>query len=167
MIKTVKFGNKEVQLCNNVNWALIYKDQFGIDIVPALVPMLAGALDIFSGMVNELDDPSDVSLKDIAKLSDSGALLDAIAHISGLEFVDFINLTWALAKCADDDLPEPKTWLKEFDEFPVDVIAPEVFSLIAKGVMSSKNLKRLSNLKTIVQPKSTQKQSFSLASSEG
>jgi hypothetical protein len=61
-----------------------------------------------------------------------------------------------MAKACDDDIPEPIEWVKQFDTFPVDVIAPEVFNLALKGAMSSKNLKRLKDLKKKIQPLANQ-----------
>ena len=93
-------------------------------------------------------------------------MLNAAIHLGGFEFTDLICITWALAKCADEDIPAPREWVAQFDTFPVDVIAPEVFSLIFKGVVSSKNLKRLEDLKKRIQPSSISTQSSSPDSSE-
>ena len=152
MIKTIKIEGKEVRLDNNIGWTLIYRDQFGHDIVSAIMPMMAGAMDVISGFVSESDGKSEVSIETLLKMMDGDAFLNAMIHIGAFEFVDFINITWSLAKNADDSIPEPKEWIKEFDAFPVDVIAPAVFKLIFKGMISSKNLKRLSGLKNAVQP---------------
>lgn len=152
MEKTVKIGKKSVRLNNNIGWAITYRDQFGRDIVQALMPMIAGAMDVVSGILNETGKLEDITPEDILKVADGDALIDAVIHLSGLEFVDFINITWALAKCADDTIPEPSEWVKEFDEFPLDVLAPEVARLVIKGVVSSKNLKRLKNLTQRIQP---------------
>lgn len=153
MEKTIKIGKQSVRLNNNVGWTIEYRDQFGQDIIPALMPMLASAIDIFSGIINETGKTDNISFADLAKVADGDAFLNAAIHIGGLEFVDLINITWALAKCADDDIPEPKTWIKQFDSFYIDDIAPAVFSLIYKGVVSSKNRTRLENLKTRIQPR--------------
>ena len=169
MEKTIKIGSKEVRLTNNVSWAMTYKDQFGHDIIPTLMPMLAAALDITSGIIEEAGGNGKVSVGNLFKVLDGDKLLDAVIHLSGLEFVEFINITWAMAKACDDDLPDPKTWARGLDEFPVDKIAPEVFSLAVKGLVSSKNLKRLKDLTSqikVVQPKSTQTQSSSQDSNE-
>lgn len=148
MIKTIKIDNKEVRLSNNVSWALIYKNQFGSDIVQALMPMIAGALDILSGLVKETDE---INLKDLAKITDGDDFINAMIHIGNVEFTDFIDITWALAKAADDDIPEPMEWVKQFDSFPMDTIAPAVVGLIVKGLVSSKNLRKLNDLKKKVQ----------------
>lgn len=147
MIKTIKIDNKEVQLSNNVSWALIYKNQFGSDIIQALMPMIAGALDIVSGLVQG----DEITLKDLAKVADGDKFMDAMIHIGNVEFTDFLNVTWALAKAADDDIPEPMEWVKQFDSFPLDTIAPAVLSLLLKGLVSSKNLRKLNDLKRKVQ----------------
>jgi len=151
MIRTLDIGNKEVRLSNNISWTMIYRDQFGHDIVSALTPMLAAGLDVISGFLGDVDTSQPVNAADIMKNIDGDALLDALAHLSGVEFVDLINITWAMAKTVDDSLPEPMRWVKDFDEFPVDVIAPEVAKLAFKGMVSTKNLKRLMDLKKNLQ----------------
>ncbi len=151
MIRTLDIGNKEVRLSNNISWTMIYRDQFGHDIVSSLAPMLAAGLDVISGFLGDVDTSQPVNAADIMKNIDGDALLDALAHLSGVEFVDLINITWAMAKAVDDSLPEPMRWVKDFDEFPVDVIAPEVAKLAFKGMVSTKNLKRLMDLKKNLQ----------------
>lgn len=166
MEKTIKIGKKSVKLNNNVSWAIVYRDQFGRDIIPTIMPLFASALDIISGIINETGKTEDIELTDLAKLANGDSLLNAAIHLGGFEFTDLICITWALAKCADEDIPEPREWIKQFEKFPVDVVAPEVFSLIFKGVVSSKNLKRLEDLKKRIQPTSISTQSFSPDSNE-
>lgn len=169
MEKTVKIGKQDVRLSNNVSWAIIYRDQFGHDIIPTLMPMLAAILDILSGMLSEYGEDKKVDALDLLKNMDGDKLLDAVVHLSGLEFVEFINITWAMAKVLNEDIPEPKVWVRQFDEFPVDTIAPELSSLIFKGLVSSKNLKRLKDLTKqirVVQPTSTSTPSSSQDSNE-
>lgn len=151
MEKTIKIGSKEVRLNNNVGWALAYRDQFGRDVIPAIMPLLAGALDVMSGIVAETGK-TNIKPEDLFSVLDGDRLMDAAIHLGGLEFADFINITWALAKSADDSIPEPKEWVKGFESFPLDEIAPAVFSLIAKGLISSKNLERLEKLRKTLQP---------------
>lgn len=152
MEKTVQIGNKEVHLSNNIGWAIDYRDQFGQDIIPTLLPMVAAALDLIKGLLEEVEDTNNLEWRDILRLIDGDTLFDALVHLGGLEFKDFINITWAMAKCADDSIPEPRTWVKEFEVFPVDELAPTVFDLIFKGVVSSKNLTRLKDVKKSLQP---------------
>ena len=147
MIKTLKIGNKEVHLTNNVGWALVYRDQFRHDIISTLTPMLAVALDLSSGFLQTVGTgKKEVTAEDILEVLDGETFINALSHFAGLEFVDLINITWAMAKAYDDSLPEPRVWVKDFDEFPVDEIAPEVAKLVFTGLVSTKNLKRLMNL---------------------
>ena len=143
MEKTIKIGEKEVLLNNNIGWTFIYRDQFGHDIITTLMPMAGAILDLLAGIITETGKTENIEVSDLIKAADSDRIIDAVVHMSGLEFVEFINITWSLAKCADDSIPEPKIWVKEFEEFPLDEIAPEVFRLISRGVMSSKNFERL------------------------
>ena len=169
MIKTVKIGKQDVVLDNNIGWTLVYRDQFGQDIIPSIMPMFASAMDIVSELAKETEwNGDEIALDDILKLTDGDALINAVIHLGGFEFVDFINITWALAKNADDSIPEPKIWVKQFDEFPVDVIGPEVVKLIFKGMVSSKNLKRLDRVAKAVRSKkkSTSTPSYSQESNE-
>lgn len=164
MEKTVKIGNKSLKLSNNIGWAIIYRDQFGRDIIPSLMPMLASTMDIISGLVGEVGDKKEISFADIIKTVDGDALINAVIHLGGLEIVDLINITWAMAKAADDSIDEPKEWVRTFDSFPVDVIAPAVGELVFKGCVSSKNQKRLKSLKTKI--KTIQPQNSTTLSSE-
>lgn len=157
MIKTVKLGDKEVVLDNNVGWTLIYRDQFGQDIIPSLMPLLAGTLDVISGFFQEAENDKEITIEQLAKLANGDALMNAMIHIGGFEFVDLLNITWALAKNADDSIQEPKEWVKQFDEFPLDIIGVEVAKLIFKGMVSSKNLTRLNAIIESVRPKKNTK----------
>ena len=155
MEKTIQIGNKDVRLNNNIGWTIDYRDQFGQDIIPTLLPMVAAALDLIKGLLEEAEDASNLDWKDILKVIDGDTLIDALVHLGGLEFRDFINVTWAMAKCADESIPEPRTWVRQFETFPVDVIAPAVFELVYSGIVSSKNLKRLKEVRTNLQPEAS------------
>ena len=152
MRQTITIGDKSLTLDNNLGWALAYRDQFGRDVIPAIMPLVAGALDIAGGLLEETGKTKDVTIKDVLGILDGDRFMDAIVHLGSVEITDFINIVWALAKCADDDIPEPRTWIRQFDTFPMDVVAPAVFSLIAKGMISGKNLERLQAIKGSLQP---------------
>jgi len=147
MEKTIKIGSKKVRLCNDIVWALNYRDQFGQDIIPTLMPMLAALVDMLAGLVRTGMVGKEVHAEEILKKMDGDDITNAVVHLGGVELTDLINITWALAKTADEGIPEPREWLKQFDSFPVDEVAPAVFDLMAKGVISTKNLKRLESLK--------------------
>jgi len=146
MQKTVKWTQNgvknELVLDNNIGWMLAYREQFGRDIVPALVPVLNAGIDIAFGVIQAMN-PGEKAGIETLKAVDPDALHDAILQASAIEAVDLINITWALAKAADDDIREPKEWVKQFEGFPLDVVGGAVFDLVFKSMISTKNLNRL------------------------
>lgn len=145
MEKIIKIGKQEVRLNNNVAWTMEYRDQFGKDIVPTLMPVLASLMEGVSTIVAESNN-GEVSVADIADAV-QGRSMEVLLPMFQVEFVDtIINVTWAMAKAADEDIEPPKRWVRQFEEFPLDVVVPAVYELVLKGFVSSKNLKRLKNL---------------------
>lgn len=145
MEKIIKIGNQEVRLNNNVAWTMEYRDQFGKDIVPALMPVLASMIEGISSIVADAGS-SEIDVTDIAGAL-QGRTMDVLLPMFQVEFVDvIINVTWAMAKAADETIAPPKQWVRQFDEFPLDVVVPAVYELVLKGFVSSKNLNRLKKL---------------------
>lgn len=142
MEKVIKIGKQEVRLNNNVAWTMEYRDQFGKDIVPALMPILASLMEGVSEIVSEAGGEQ-ITSKVLADAV-QGRSMEILLPLFQVEFVDtIINVTWAMAKAADEDIEPPKRWVRQFEEFPLDVIVPAVYELVLKGFVSSKNLKRL------------------------
>lgn len=143
MIKTIKLNDeKELTLSNNLAWATIYRDQFGHDIVPDVMPILSAVL----RLINEVKDYTDVN--QLIKTVNFDTLQDTLIELCAFQFTDFINLVWAFAKANDENTEAPEKWVRQFDEFPLDIIVPAVFELLTKGMISSKNLKSLRRKKT-------------------
>ena len=157
MEKIVKIGKQEVRLNNNMAWTMEYRDQFGKDILPAIMPLLASMIEGVSTVMAEASDAGEFSTSSIAEALE-GRSMDILLPMFQAEFVDLvINVTWAMAKAADENIEPPKRWVRQFDSFPLDVVGPIIFDMVLKGFVSSKNLKRLKkiseSLKTL-QPKS-------------
>ncbi len=166
MEKIIKIGKQEVRLNNNVAWTMEYRDQFNKDILPAIMPIVAAAIEGISSVLAEADD--ELTTTGIAEAI-QGRSMDIFLPMFQAEFVDLVvNVTWAMAKAADEGVAPPKQWVKQFESFPLDVIGPEIFDMVLKGFVSSKNLKRLkklgANLKTLQPSQSTT--SSSLESNE-
>lgn len=143
MLKTVRIDKeKTIRLSNNIGWMLNYRDQIGHDIVPALIPILNAAIDL-AVEISKATKATGTSPGEILEAIGAENLQNALLDMSGLEMVDLINVVWAMAKAADDDIPEPREWVKEFDTFPLDVIVPAVVELLFACMVSSKNLERL------------------------
>jgi hypothetical protein len=157
MESTIKIGDQDVRVNNRAGWTITYRDQFGHDIVPTIMPLFAGALDVASGLISQTGKTENIEFADILAVTDGDTLINALIHLSGFEFVEVLNITWAMAKEADDSIPDPKTWVRQFEEFPVDVVVPEVLKLAFMGMCSSKNRERLremtESLKKKPQPK--------------
>ena len=146
MEKTIVIDGKDVKLNNNGAWAMEYQDQFGKDILPVLLPLVASIAEGIAAVLAETKD--DLSAKAIAEAI-QGQTMDILAPIYQTEVVDLVyNVTWAMAKNANPDIPEPKRWIRQFDNFPLDVIVPEVYGMLMQGFTSSKNWTRLEKIKS-------------------
>lgn len=146
MEKTIVIDGKDVKLNNNGAWAIEYRDQFGKDILPVMLPLVASLAEGFASILAEAGG-DDLSAMKAAEAM-QGRTMDILLPLVQVEFVDMVyNVTWALAKNADPDIPEPKKWIRQFDTFYLDEIVPEVYGMILKGFTSSKNLQRLEEIK--------------------
>lgn len=143
MIKTLKIGDQSVRINNNIGWALEFQNQFGYDIIPVIMPAISGALNLIFSLIG---DAEKVTVHDVARALDGEKISDVLIELSGIRFTDFINIFWSLAKAEDETIPEPREWVKQFDVFPLDVVFPEVMKVVVKGLVSTKNLKRLQKM---------------------
>jgi hypothetical protein len=142
MEKIIKIGKQEVKLSNNVAWLMEYKDQFGKDATQELIPLIATLVEtIGSGLASYKDGA--INLESLSE-SIEGRAFELMLPLYQSELsTTLINITWAMAKAADETIDPPKKWVRQFDSFPLDVVGPEVWELAVKGFVSSKNLKRL------------------------
>ena len=145
MKKVITIGDKDIELNNNVAWVMEYRDQFGKDIVPSLMPLLATMIEGFASVISEAGGEK-LEMSALASAVE-GRAMEILLPMFQIEMVDVvINVLWAMAKAADDTIAPPKQWVKQFDEFPLDVVVPAVYDLILKGFVSSKNLTRLKSI---------------------
>lgn len=142
MIKTIKINREQsVTLNSAAGWFFVYREQFGRDILPDIMPMLEG---ILTAGINALKnvEGSKVTLDAI----DNDVLTDFFINISGLESITILQIIWAMAKTADSEIEPPEVWFNQFDVFPLDQLIPKVLRLVVESSVSSKNAKRLLNL---------------------
>lgn len=129
MKKTIKIDNKnKFKIDTSNNWLRIYRDQFGHDILPDIVPMLDAGIEIVANVYNGGDD-------DIVEMLEDKVLQ--------LETVTWLNIIWALAKNADENIGDPEEWDREFDKSPLDEIVPQVVDALASTYVSTKKLRLL------------------------
>lgn len=143
MEKIIKIEDKDIRLNNNIGWTMEYRDQFNQDILPTLMPMVAGVIDTVVGLISQTGKTGNIELNDLIVVAKSDEFFDALVKMSSFEFVDLLNITWAMAKTADESIPEPRTWIREIGAFPIDEIGPTIFEMILQGVISRKNWMRL------------------------
>ena len=146
MEKIIKIGKKEVRLDNSAAWTMEYREQFNKDIVPAIMPVIVSMIEGVSAVVAE-SGKTEITIADVAETL-QGKSMEILLPMFQVEFVDvIINVTWAMAKAADDSIAPPKQWVRQFETFPLDEIVPEVGQMILEGFSSSKNLERLESVK--------------------
>lgn len=146
MEKIIKIGDREVKLNNNMAWLMEYKDQFGKDILPVIMPLISTGMETIAGIISETGGGSTLSFEAIANTI-TGRVQEITLPLYTAELTEIIiNTTWAMAKCADDNIDPPNRWIRQFDTFPLDVVIPEVLGLAVKGSVSEKNWKRLKDL---------------------
>ena len=147
MEKTIKAGKKSYKLTNKVKWMQVYKNEFGRDIMPMLIPVANAFLEIAVSVMKATGGKSlDMSKAgEVMKDIDIADIQSSMYSLAGLEFTDLLAITWSMARTMDDETADFDTWVDEFvdDLFPVDEIAPTIIEINAKALMSSKNYSRL------------------------
>lgn len=146
MEKIIKIGKQEVRLNNTVAWTMEYRDQFNKDILPAIMPLAASMIEGISTIMADATNNGEITTSSIAEALE-GRTMEILLPMFQAEFVELVvNVTWAMAKAADENIEPPKRWVRQFDSFPLDVVGPAVFDMVLKGFVSSKNLKRLKGI---------------------
>lgn len=145
MEKIITLGDKEVKLSNNVAWTMEYRDQFNKDVMESMMPLITTLVETVATIVSETGKTK-IDAQDIAEAI-QGRAFEITLPLMQMGLTDsVVNVVWAMAKAADETIDPPRKWVRQFDEFPLDVIVPEVGEMILKGFSSSKNLKRLSSI---------------------
>lgn len=146
MEKIIEISGVPVKFSNNVGWTIEYRDQFGKDVLETMMPVITTTVETAAAIINENGSANNIKLIDITQAIE-GRAMDLMLPLSQLGFVDtIVNVAWAMAKAADETIDPPKQWVRQFDNFYVDEIAPEIWKLASVGLASSKNRSRLANL---------------------
>lgn len=169
MLKTINLGGgREIRLSSRNSWLFEYRDQFGQDIIPALMPALIGISKGIAAFYKEAGSFEEVKEEHIAALIEDDILTDMGIHLTATGGATGIyEIAWAMAKAADPTIPDPRTWIREIEgsdeeedeELPLlDIITPAVFELLFKGVTSANFLNRLQKKADKLRPKKTKKE---------
>lgn len=153
MIKTVMIEDRPVELNSSMGWLYRYREQFGRDILPDIMPIVEAALEGVSEMIGSIQTDGEKKYLDVTKvpeLMNSSAIVEMFIKLAGMEFVTVFNIFWAMAKNADLKIDRPDVFMNSFDVFPVDEVVPGLLYAIAESSISSKNSKGLlEKLRTI------------------
>ena len=137
MKKVLDFDGIPVELNSSMGWLLLYREQFGHDILPDLMPAIDAALGLAIDLIGDFDT-DEVSLGILLGKLDKDILSEALATVSGMGSVTLAQILWALAKNADSSIPGPFEWLNSFDTIPLDEIFLPVIQLIIGSCASKK-----------------------------
>lgn len=152
MEKIIKIGDKDVRLNNNIDWAIVYRDQFGKDILPVIMPFITTIIESLSTVIADSSRNGEITAQSIAETI-RGNSLELLLPLYQAEFVDVVvYVLWSMAKTADETIDPPRKWIRQFDNFYLDEIIPELLDMVVRGLVSSKNLKRLEGIKKTLRP---------------
>jgi len=149
MINTIKINDSQsVELDSSMNWLFIYRKYFGKDILPDIMPLLEAVISTLVKLTGG-DDPTseEISMENVLKNIDDDVMQSLFLNLSMLETTTILQVMWAMIKNADDKVEPVEKWLKGYDNLPLDEIIPQLFGMVLKASVSSKNLQRLQNLK--------------------
>lgn len=141
MVKTIQIGDRSVEINTSAGWFYEYRENFGHDILPDIMPILESVLNATASILNE--SGGKFNEKEILKAMNNDYLVDAFIKMAGMEITTLYNIFWALAKNADRKIEQPKAYFNGFEVFPIDEILPVMFSAIVDSSVSSKNVKSL------------------------
>lgn len=170
MRKQIKWMDGEEEralvLDNTFTWMVYYKEAFGRDIVPDLAPILNSVIKAFFAVFSAVDIDKVVKIaiskqkdkkkdkteayrtsaimNEIVQKVDPDDITEVIIEATAIESVTFLQIMWALAKCADDSIDEFFEWTKTTSGMTPDLLVSEVFDLVLKGWITENPLvKRL------------------------
>ena len=115
-----------------LGWAYVYKEEFGMDVLPETVPLIESAF----GIAADFYDSSEAAtVRDL--------ISEAAGTLSGTDLTTLTNIIWALAKNADESIPEPREFYNQFDCFSVTEILPKIIWTMADSILPTKKVKSL------------------------
>ena len=144
MIKRLEIEGKPVELNSSAGWLYVYRNQFGRDILPDIMPMIESLLTLAIDFMKHSED-GEITFEKLIEFADDDKLDDIFARLSGMETVTLLGIFWALAKNADRSIGQPEEYFNEFEILPLDEIIPAVFRLIIESSISSINSQSLLN----------------------
>lgn len=141
MVKTIVIDEKEIEINTSAGWLYKYRNRFGHDILPDLMPIIESVLTAIGSILEETGGIFDK--KSIGVAMNNDALVDAFIKMAGMEVITLYNIFWAMAANQNKTIAGPEDYFNQFERFPLDEIIPEMFKAIVDSSVSSKNAERL------------------------
>lgn len=145
MIKTINLGNgQSMELNSSMGWIYNYQEQFGHDVLVVIMPAIEAGLNFLIELTKSAG--GEVGGKDAYQLLsqlDQSTFTDAFITLSGMQLTTIVNISWAMAKNANDEIDTPKKWVNNFEVFPMDLIVKETIGAVLESSISKKNLKKI------------------------
>lgn len=141
MIRTINVDDKTVEVNSSMGWLYVYRNRFGHDILPDLMPVVESVLMAISSVLEETK--GEFNETTMASAMNNDALVDAFIKMAGMEMLTVFNIFWAMAYNKDNSIPAPEEYINSFEKFPVDEVVPELLKAIIESSVSSKNAQRL------------------------
>lgn len=141
MIKTIEFEGQKVELNTSAGWLFAYKNRFGHDIFPDLMPIIESVIGALASLLESGE--TELNAGNVRGLMDDETITDAFIKLAGMELTTVYQVLWAMAYNADRSIGGPEDFFNSFEKFPLDVIIPELFTAIVESSVSSKNGMRL------------------------
>lgn len=147
MLRTINLAGRDVELNTSMGWLYVYRNQFGRDILPDVMPILeaviSGLGEMSAALIEDGAGNKKIDAEAARQLMDSDAIVDMFVKLSGMELTTIFNMFWAMAKNKDASIPGPIEYMNTFDRLPVDELAPAMLYMILDSSVSEKNAKRL------------------------
>lgn len=130
MEKIIEIDNKKVRFKSTAGTLMRYRNNFGRDLIKDIV-----ALD-----------------KKFKKVK------DGTEQFAILELDMFEKIAWAMAKTADNQIPDIEHWLDDFDSFSIMKILPQIMELLIGNLRQENEKKRM--IETAVQYHNTHRRKY-------
>lgn len=144
MIKTIDLGNGQSLEINSSNgWLYIFQEQFGFDVLPVLMPALEAGLKAVGIALQGADGKKEIKAAELLQNFTDENVTEILTSFAGMQITTLLNIVWAMAKNANDDIKEPRVFYNQFDEFPNDIVIAEVVRQIMKTSISKKNREKI------------------------
>lgn len=144
MIKTIYLNEEQpVEIDTSMGWLLRYRETFGNDILPDLLPILEAITLAAIDLLDEAESAENIGIDTVLDALRGGTLINAISMLGGLETTTLLQIVWAMHKEANEGAPGFRAWTKTVPAFYFDEVAPELFWAISDSAVSKKNMDKL------------------------